>query len=80
MIAVAELELYDVADGGDDGIRDKCVLGSADDHGDDLISAAVRLHRGQGGGRSGDGEDDTDGSHGGGIGVNGLVGILWGCD
>jgi hypothetical protein len=41
VVAVGELELHDVADGGHDRVGDESVLGAADYHGDDLVLAAV---------------------------------------
>ena len=39
VVAVGELELHDVAYSGSDGVWDEGVLGSTDDHGDDLAGA-----------------------------------------
>lgn len=40
VVAIGELELYYVADGRGDGVRDKGILWAADDDGDDLTGAA----------------------------------------
>lgn len=40
VVAVRELELYNVADGSSDGVRDEGVLGTADDDRDDLTGTA----------------------------------------
>jgi hypothetical protein len=40
VVAVRELELDDVADGGMDAVRDEGVLRAADDDRDDLVGAA----------------------------------------
>jgi hypothetical protein len=39
VVAIGELELNYVSDGGNDGVGDKGVLGAADDYGDDLVLA-----------------------------------------
>jgi hypothetical protein len=39
VVAIGELELHNVTNGGDDGVGDKGVLRAADDDGDDLILA-----------------------------------------
>jgi hypothetical protein len=39
VVAVAELELDNVADGGGHGVRGEGVLGAADDDGDELVLA-----------------------------------------
>lgn len=41
MIAVAELELHDVADSGDYGVGHEDILGATNDDRDDLALAAV---------------------------------------
>jgi hypothetical protein len=43
VVAVAELELHNVADGCDDRIGHEGVLRAADDYWNDLVGAAVRL-------------------------------------
>lgn len=48
VVAVAELELHDVADGGDDGVGDEGVLWTSDYYGDDLAGAAVGFDWGYG--------------------------------
>lgn len=65
VVPVAELKLYDVADCGDDGVGDECVLGTANDDRDDLVGAAVQFELREGGGCSGDGQKDTERLHGG---------------
>lgn len=52
VVAVAELELHDVADGGNNRIGDEGVLWAADDDGDNLVGAAVRLEPRESGCRS----------------------------
>ena len=43
MIAVAELELHDIANGGDNGVRDESVLRTTNNYRNDLVGAAVGL-------------------------------------
>lgn len=63
MVSIAELELHDVTDSGDDGIGDECVLRATDDDRDDLVGAAVGFESRQGGGCGGDGEENGEGLH-----------------
>lgn len=64
VIAVAELELDDVTDCGDDGVGDESILGTTDDHRDDLVLAAnmwLECRNGRSGSR--DGKKNADRLH-----------------
>jgi len=63
VVSVAELELHDVAHRGDYRVGDECVLGPADDDGDDLVGAAMGPELWERGDRGCEGEEEADGFH-----------------
>lgn len=63
VVAVAELELHNVAYCGDDGVWHESVLGPANDDGDDLAGTAVGIEPGQCGDSSRQGKEKAGGLH-----------------